>query len=166
MSLPPIQVLLSKLSQTNPFPIPIVVPIKPKSSEKSADKNADGSYKPPVKSKFTPYEDMMLTNIILNAKCTNWFEVANLMKTRNARQCRDRWNNYLNPYLRSDPWTEEEDKLLIEKYKIYGTKWRKISAFFRNRSDNSLRNRYQILERKMNRQTFTSPSNSSSSSEQ
>ena len=161
MTLPPIQMLINKVnSQENVFPVPIIIPIKQKSTENGC-KNTD--FKHPMKSKFTPYEDMMLTNIILNAKCTNWFEVANLMKSRNARQCRDRWNNYLNPYLRSDPWTEEEDKLLIEKYKIYGTKWRKISAFFRNRSDNSLRNRYQILERRMNRCTLTSPSNSSSS---
>ena len=161
MILPPIQSLMSIADQSELFPLPCSMPqsISKDFNQKHA---IISSKQPPVKTKFTPYEDMMLTNIVMTAGCKNWFEVADHMKTRNARQCRDRWNNYLNPYLRNDPWTEDEDKLLLEKYKIYGTKWRKISIYFHNRSDNSIRNRFQILERKMNRQACSSPSNSSS----
>jgi hypothetical protein len=82
----------------------------------------------------------------------DWFLVAFLHGTRNPRQCRDRYQNYLCPALRSDPWTPEEDSLLMQKCAEYGTKWNKIAEFFHDRSDNALRNRWQLLDRREARQ--------------
>ena len=100
-----------------------------------------------IKSKFTPEEDDFLMRLVLMHKNPNWNEIAAMMRTRNARQCRERWKNYLNPDLRLDPWTFEEDQLLIQKYSEFGSHWNKISKFFINRSDNSIRNRWQMLVR-------------------
>ncbi|KAH0788933.1 Myb-like DNA-binding domain containing protein [Histomonas meleagridis] len=69
------------------------------------------------------------------------------MGTRNPRQCRERWNNYVNPDLRKDPWTPEEDKILEEKYAEIGPKWNKLARFLSNRSDNSIRNRWMMISR-------------------
>ncbi|EAY09728.1 Myb-like DNA-binding domain containing protein [Trichomonas vaginalis G3] len=117
----------------------------------------------PKKIKFDRNEDMMLYNIVTSRLCSNWNEVAALMRTRSARQCRERWNNYLNPFLRNDPWSPQEDELLLSKFKEFGQKWRKISKFFVNRSDNALRNRYYVLERRINKY-HTSSQNSEESS--
>ena len=115
------------------------------------------------KTKFTPEEDMKLIHIMTNNCCRSWKEVAAMMQSRNPRQCRERWNNYLNPYLRNDPWNPQEDALLLQKYEEYGSKWRKIAKFFVNRSDNSLRNRYNLLMRHYNKfQNYSSPHESSS----
>jgi hypothetical protein len=70
------------------------------------------------------------------------------MQTRNPRQCRERFKNYLDPELNREPWTEEEDSLLEEKYREFGAKWNKIGQFFLNRSDNSLRNRWMMIDRR------------------
>lgn len=105
--------------------------------------------RPIIKYKFTPEEDNKLFNIVINRKDVNWNKVAAIMKTRNARQCRERWNNYLDPKLRNEPWTWDEDRILLEKHQIYGTKYGKIAQYFFNRSDNSIRNRIQQLTRKM-----------------
>ena len=161
--LPSISTIIAKAGQTlpsmpqvvpvpNTYVIPVVCQRKPITNDR-----------PTTKAKFTPQEDMMLVRIMLYGGIKNWNEVANIMQTRNARQCRDRWNNYLNPYLRNDEWTESEDRLLLEKYKIFGTQWRKIALFFRNRSDNSLRNRCQLLLRRMERGSSQDQSLSSSS---
>jgi hypothetical protein len=40
----------------------------------------------------------------------------------------------------------------MEKCAQYGSKWNKISQFFTNRADNSLRNRWQMLERRQRRE--------------
>jgi hypothetical protein len=50
--------------------------------------------------------------------------------------------NYLAPHLRSDPWTESEDELLIAKMNELGSAWSSISQFFRGRSDNDVKNRW------------------------
>ena len=45
-------------------------------------------------------------------------------------------------------WNPEEDLIIFEKYKIYGTKWSKISSFLPGRTENSIKNRfYSTLRR-------------------
>lgn len=118
---------------------------------------------PSLKIKFTQEEDYRLYYLVHVYGCKNWNQVASMMVTRNPRQCRERWNNYLNPNLRHDQWSPEEDMLLMQKYKELGTKWRKISLFFHNRSDNALRNRLQLLERRFGKiGEFSSTDNNSS----
>ena len=69
---------------------------------------------------------------------------------RTARQCRDRWVNYLNPALSDKEWTKDEDDLLLDMYREFGTHWKDISLFFEGRSLNSIRNRVMKLIRKKN----------------
>lgn len=116
------------------------------------DSNFPHEKKPSIKVKYTPAEDERLISIIEQIGTKDWLKVAKLMKTRNARQCRERWNNYLNPALINDPWTPEEDALLEEKFKEYGAGWNTIAKFFKGRSDNSLRNRHMKLMRAQKKQ--------------
>ena len=115
--------------------------------------------KTPVKSKFSPQEDSKLLSLVLEHGSKNWLQISKLMGTRNPRQCRERWNNYINPDLRKDPWTPEEDKILEEKYAEIGPKWNKLARFLRNRSDNSIRNRWMMISR--HRSITTRPKKSS-----
>lgn len=100
-----------------------------------------------LKIKFSPEEDQRLLQLVMQNGAKDWIKISTLMETRNPRQCRERWNNYLNPALRTDPFTPEEDILLDQKYAEYGPRWNKISKFFHNRSDNSLRNRWMMIAR-------------------
>lgn len=106
------------------------------------------SKRAPVKVKFTETEDAQLTELVNTYGSKDWIHISKLMVTRNPRQCRERWNNYLNPDLRTDPWSAEEDKLLDEKFAEYGAKWNKIAKFFTNRSDNNIRNRWMLIARR------------------
>ena len=109
-----------------------------------------------VKLKFTAEEDARLTSLVTQYGTKDWVKISLYMQTRNPRQCRERWNNYVNPNLRTDPWTAEEDKLLEQKYEEFGARWNKISKFFTNRSDNSIRNRWMLIARRK-RNSDTSP---------
>lgn len=53
--------------------------------------------------------------------------------------------NYLSPSLSNGPWTQYEDKLLIDKVKIIGQRWSQIVAFFPTRSEVNIKNRYALL---------------------
>ncbi|KAK8853908.1 hypothetical protein M9Y10_016454 [Tritrichomonas musculus] len=101
-----------------------------------------------MKIKFTPEEDALLLSLVQEHGSKDWIKISHLMNgTRNPRQCRERYKNYINPDLRKDNWTKEEDELLIQKYSEYGGKWNKIAKFFVNRSDNHLRNRWMMIAR-------------------
>jgi hypothetical protein len=103
---------------------------------------------PVVKVKWTTEEDQFLLHLVQQFGQKNWIKIAAFMCTRNPRQCRERFNNYCNPQLQQGPWSAEEDGLLERKHAELGAKWNKIAKFFVNRSDNALRNRWQLLARR------------------
>ncbi|EAX91812.1 Myb-like DNA-binding domain containing protein [Trichomonas vaginalis G3] len=103
------------------------------------------------KNKFTPEEDDELNEIIEHYGTSDWEIVASHMKKRTARQCRERWVNYLAPELSNQPWTAEEDKLLDELYNDIGSRWHKIAQYFHNRSGNCIRNRFKLRQRREQR---------------
>ncbi|KAH0786380.1 Myb-like DNA-binding domain containing protein [Histomonas meleagridis] len=82
----------------------------------------------------------------------NWKFVANQMEGRTARQCRERYKNYLSPNIRSSPWTPEEDALLLQKYQEFGPCWSFMKQFFDKRESVSLKNRYAKLVYKPSKQ--------------
>ena len=100
-----------------------------------------------VKSKFTPEEDQKLFSLVNGLQEINWNAIAKQFTHRNSRQCRERWQNYLNPNLTKDNWTEEDDRLLLERYKEMGPHLNAIGRTLGNRSGNSVRNRYLVLMR-------------------
>ncbi|KAH0788734.1 Myb-like DNA-binding domain containing protein [Histomonas meleagridis] len=99
--------------------------------------------------KFNEEEDERLKEVVSRLGDYDWNRIAQEMPGRNPRQCKERWTYYLSPSLNTSPWTEEEDKLLLAKQRELGSKWVKISKFFHNRTDAMVKNRYQVLMRKM-----------------
>ncbi|OHT16854.1 Myb-like DNA-binding domain containing protein [Tritrichomonas foetus] len=86
--------------------------------------------------KFLPDEDDMLRKLVNEYGESSWVQISSQMKGRNVRQCRERWKHYLSATCSSkDPFTEEEDRILIEKYLQLGPKWTKIAKFLKGRSD-------------------------------
>ena len=71
-----------------------------------------------------------------------WDQIALSMPGRTGRQCRDRFNNYLEPSLTNGPWTLEEDILLEQKVYEVGQHWNIIAKFFKGRSTNNIKNRW------------------------
>ena len=97
--------------------------------------------------KWNKAEDAMLRLVMTNAKKPNWNEISKQFVNRNARQCQERWTNYLSPTVNNDPWTEREDELLKQKYNELGSKWSVIARFFTNRTNTNVKNRWIALNR-------------------
>jgi hypothetical protein len=91
---------------------------------------------------FTADEDRVLSGLVESRAHGNWSEVAQHMPGRTARQCRDRWTNYLAPAISFEPWRLEEDDLIIQKVNEVGTKWAKIAHFAKGRTSNAIKNRW------------------------
>ena len=47
----------------------------------------------------------------------NWSAIAEHLPGRIGKQCRERWHNHLNPDIKKERWTEEEDQAIIEAHK-------------------------------------------------
>ncbi|OHS93757.1 hypothetical protein TRFO_11541 [Tritrichomonas foetus] len=75
----------------------------------------------------------------------DWNQIASHINGRTARQCRERYRNYLYPNLNNSPWSKEEDNLLEEKFVEIGPRWSSIARFFINRSEVNVKNRHYLL---------------------
>jgi hypothetical protein len=109
------------------------------------------NHSPIMRSKFTSDEDALLIQAVQRFGILNWKTISNQIKTKNARQCKERWDNYLNPSINTSEWSSEEDDFLLKKFEEFGPKWVKISKFFFNRTDTQCKNRIQKLKRRFNR---------------
>ena len=97
------------------------------------------------RTRFTKAEDELLKQLAESQKNPKWSEIAHQLKGRTARQCRERYNNYLRPDLINGPWTQEEDESLIRLYEMHGPKWALISRSFESRSPVNVKNRHSTL---------------------
>lgn len=106
---------------------------------------------------FSPFEDMKLKMLVMQIGCTNWKNIAAYMPNRTARQCRERYRNYLAPDLINGPWTKEEDDLLKNLFQKHGPKWSIITKHFRNRSEINVKNRWTSISKTLHNDTICNP---------
>jgi hypothetical protein len=72
----------------------------------------------------------------------NWKKCSNFMKTRTAKQCRDKWFTTLQPDLKKSAFEEWEDQVIINQRKIHGNKWTVIAQILPGRTATSVKNRW------------------------
>lgn len=100
----------------------------------------------PPPGRWTEDEDALLTTAV-EAYGTHWFQVEKMLPRRTDDQCAKRWRENLDPSISRKPWTEEDDKLLMETYEKIGKRWKEIASHFEGRPPVHCRNRLQSLIR-------------------
>ncbi|KAL7544539.1 hypothetical protein ACHAWF_007917, partial [Thalassiosira exigua] len=96
---------------------------------------------------WTKAEDDVVTRNVLadpSGLFTKWSSVAGHLPGRTGKQIRERWNNYLDPSIRREPFTRDDDLLLWKGHKEFGNRWVYISwkIFNAARSENQVKNRW------------------------
>lgn len=95
-----------------------------------------------TKRPFTIEEDKKLIQFVCINGPRNWGHLARQLTNRTPKQCRERWNNQLNPNINKGPWTQEEDIILAEKQRQLGNRWAEIARFLPGRTDTLVKNRW------------------------
>jgi hypothetical protein len=102
---------------------------------------------------FTSRDDEELVHLVTTFGGDSWSTIAQSMAQGfTARQCRERWRNYLDPKLQHAPWTEQEDRRLFDEFHRIGTRWTVLASMFPGRTGNAVRNRLFLLLRKKDKQ--------------
>lgn len=121
----------------------------------------------PSRTKFDKNEDERLRSLVEKYGTDDWARVAVYLGGRTARQCRERWRNFLQPDLINGPWTPEEDRLLIRLYHQYGPNWGIMHrAHFPTRSNNNIKNHWAILAPQLLRVTAQFDKNTGTDSQE
>jgi len=102
-----------------------------------------------IKGPWSHDEDMLIISLA-SKHGKNWALISKSMQTRNGKQIRDRFLNYLDPNINKSRFSKEEDKKVIKYYKEYGPKWSLISQQFAGRTGDIIKNRFHsCLKRKI-----------------
>ena len=75
---------------------------------------------------------------------------------RSGTGCNHRWINHLNPNICKDPWTEEEDRIILQLVSDMGTKLSKIAKLLPRRTYYAIRKRNEYLERRIKAEELAS----------
>lgn len=67
---------------------------------------------------------------------------------RSAKQCRERWHNHLDPDIKKEPISHEEEIQIFKLHQKYGNKWAQISNEMPGRTDNAIKNQFHSILRK------------------
>jgi len=102
-----------------------------------------------VKGPWSVEQDRKLLEWINSEGSKHWNQCADYVGGRTGKQCRERWFNTLNPQIKKGEWNPEEDFIIFESYRTYGSQWTKIAKKLNNgRTENSIKNRfYSTLRR-------------------
>ena len=101
------------------------------------------------KGQWSIKEDELLEQWIKENGPRKWNQCGRFIQGRSGKQCREHWNNCLNPELIKGEWTSEEDFLIMYFYEECNGSWKKIIPLFNGRTENSIKNRFYSQLRKI-----------------
>lgn len=91
-------------------------------------------------------EDEVLKVAVAKYGLNQWSRVASLLHRKSAKQCKARWNEWLDPSIKKVEWSQEEEEKLLHLAKVFPTQWRTISSHIGRTAAQCLEKYESILE--------------------
>ena len=107
-----------------------------------------------VRGKWSAEEDAALISALAEFADddeVDWRHVASKVNGRNAKQCKERFQLKLDPALKRDEWTAEEDALLLASFEKCNGRWTAIAKSLPGRREDAVKIRFRSLQRQASR---------------
>lgn len=91
-----------------------------------------------------------LVNQYVNKSQVHWVEIAREHGTRDAKQCRERWDNHLKPGLNREKISDAEGEIILKWVRDHGKHWAPLGRIV-NRPENMVKNYFYQENKKAER---------------
>jgi len=104
---------------------------------------------------WTLEEDNCLRSIVEQYGTRDWtiitdnFNIKFPGYSKSSKQCRSRWQKHIQPSLLKQGWTEREEVELLAAHQTYKNSWSDISKALGSKKNNSIKNRFYTVFRKV-----------------
>ena len=85
----------------------------------------------------------MLVEWVTQNGAKDFGHAAEKLPHRTRDQCWQRWHDCLDPAIKKEPWSNKEDKILIDAHKKLGNKWAAIRNHLPGRTGLAIRDRWR-----------------------
>ena len=94
---------------------------------------------------WTPEEDKQLLQLVQEHGAKDWRRIAENVPGKDSNQCWHRWHHHLNPDINHGPWSEDEDKILMDNHKELRSKWSDYMTLLPGRTSEAIKHRLRRL---------------------
>jgi hypothetical protein len=98
---------------------------------------------------FSKEEDDLIILFINQYGLNSFQKITSVLPNRTTRQVRERYRLYLDPNINRNPFSSEEDDLLLKLVDHCHQKWSQMTKMFTGRTDVALKYRYNKLSRRL-----------------
>lgn len=98
-------------------------------------------------------EDEVLKAAISKYGLNQWARCASLLAKKTAKQCKARWNEWLDPSIKKTEWSREDDEKLLTMAKLLPTQWRTIAPIVGRTATQCLERYQRLLDEQESRES-------------
>ena len=96
-------------------------------------------------------EDEILKAAIMKYGLNQWSRISSLLVRKSAKQCKERWYEWLDPKIKKTEWTKDEEEKLLNLCKMFPCQWRTIAPFIGRTPYQCITHYEYLLDKSQNR---------------